>query len=80
MPQRIYLSEEEYRTANLRNNETRKALSTVFVQLGTVLVAAGVAQVYADGYMRAIVGGWFLVAISLISIGVAFLRGLESES
>jgi len=81
MAGKIYLTEEEYRSAVLRRNETRKALSGVFVQLGTALVGGGVVQWYSDeGVLKPIVAGWFLLAIVLILLGLAFLRGLQSES
>ena len=80
MAGKVYLTEEEYRSAVLRRNETRKALSGVFVQLGTALTAAAVVQWYSDGGLKPIVGGWFLLALVLILLGLAFLRGLQSES
>ena len=80
MAGKVYHSEEEYRTAVLRRNEIRKALSGVAVNLGTVLIAAATAQTYADGYLQPIVGGWFLVAASLIYLGAFLLGSLDAES
>lgn len=80
MAGKIYQSEEEYRTAVLRGNEMRKAFSGIFVQLGTALIAGAVVQWYSDGFLKPIVGGWFLLAVLLILLGMAFLRGLQSES
>lgn len=80
MAGKVYLTEEEYRTAILRRNETRKSFSGIFTQLGTVLIAGAVAQWYSEGELKLIVGGWFLLAGLLILLGMAFLRGLQSES
>jgi hypothetical protein len=80
MAGRTYLTEEEYRTAVLRRNETRRLLSGVATQLGTALIAGAVVQWHSDGYLKPIVGGWFLLAGLLILLGMAFLRGLLSES
>lgn len=80
MAGKIYATEEEYRTAVLRRNETHKAFSGIFTQLGTALTGGAVVQWYADGYLKLIVAGWFLLAGLLILLGVAFLRGLQSES
>lgn len=80
MAGRVYETEEGYRTAVLRRNETRKAFSGIFVQLGTALIAGAVVQWYSDGYLQPIVGGWFLLAGLLILLGMAFLTGLQSES
>jgi hypothetical protein len=79
MAGRAYLSEEEYRTAVLRGNETRKAFSSIFTQLGTALIGGAVVQWYSEGQLKRLVGGWFLLASLLILLGVAFLRGLQSE-
>jgi hypothetical protein len=75
MAGKIYLTEEEYRTAMVRRNETRKSLSGIFVQLGTALIAAGAAEFYVHGTKDPLLVGWFLVAIVLILIGLGFLRG-----
>ena len=80
MTGRSYLTDEEYRTAVLRRNETRKAFSGIFTQLGTALTGGAVVQWYVEGYLQPIVGGWFLLAAMLILLGMAFLRGLQSES
>ena len=81
MAGKIYESDEEYRLRVIRDNETRKALSVLFVQLGTALAAGGVVQVYTSGWADdPYVGLWFLVAIALIFIGVRFLRSLQAES
>lgn len=80
MAGKIYHSEEEYRAAILKRNETRKALSGVWVNLGAALIAAGAAQTYDDGALKPVVGGWFLVAGLLIWVGTVFLRSLEVES
>lgn len=79
MAGKVYLSDEEYRTAVLRRNETRKAFAAIFTQLGTALIGGSVVQWYSDGYLKPIVGGWFLLAGLLILLGMAFLRGLQSE-
>jgi len=80
MAGKIYLSDEEYRTAVLRRNETRKAFSGIFTQLGTALIGGAVVQWYSEGDLKPIVAGWFLLAGLLILLGVGFLRGLQSES
>lgn len=79
MAGKVYLTEDEYRTVTLRDNETRKAFSASFFQLATVLIGAGAAQAYSDGHIKPEVGLWFLIAMALIILGVAFLRSLEAE-
>ena len=77
MAGRTYLTEEEYRAAIVRQwNETRKALSGIFVQLGTALIAGGAAEFYVHQTKDPLLGGWFLVAAVLILIGLGFLRGI----
>lgn len=80
MAGKIYLSEEEYRIAIVRRNETRRALSGVFVQLGTALVAAGAVEFYVHGTKDPLLAGWFLLAVVLILVGLGFLRGIRLES
>ena len=80
MAGRVYLTEEEYRAAVVRRNETRKALSGVFVNLGTVLIAAGAAEFYAHGTRDPLLAGWFLLAVLLILIGLGFLKRIQPES
>lgn len=81
MAGKVYLTEEAYRTAILRRNETSKVLSALFIQAGSAWAIGGFVQVYTkrwgdDPY----VGWWFLGAILLIAVGLALLRRLESES
>lgn len=79
MAGRIYHSEEEYKERVTRDNETKKALSSLFTNLGAGLAAGGVVQVYAKGWSEdPYVALWFLVALVLICIGIAFLRVLEA--
>jgi hypothetical protein len=80
MAGKTYLTEEEYRTAVVRGNEARKVLCGILTQLGTALVGGAVVQWYSDGHLKPIVAGWFLLAGLLILLGMAFLRGLQSES
>lgn len=49
MAGKTYLTEDEYRTATLRDNETRKALAGIILQLGTALIGAGAVKTYWDG-------------------------------
>lgn len=78
MPRRVYTSEREYRSAILRDNETRKAISAVFFQLGVGLVAGMAARWFAQG-ADWYVATWNFAAGFLIVIGILFLRSLESE-
>lgn len=79
MAGKVYLTEEEYRAAIVRRNEARRAISAIFINLGTVLIAAGVAEFYAHGTRDPLLAGWFLLAAALILIGLGFLRGVRPE-
>jgi hypothetical protein len=79
MGKRVYHTEEEYRTAVLRDNETLKLLSGISGNLAAVLVVAASARAYGKGYLEPEVGGWFLIACFLIVAAVVAVRSLQSE-
>ncbi|RIX32264.1 hypothetical protein D3M59_04695 [Sphingomonas edaphi] len=79
MAGKVYHSEEEYRTAVLRRNETKKMLAGIASNLGAGLIAAAAVQSYADGRIAPATGGWFLAAGLLIYAGAFFLKSLDAE-
>jgi len=75
---RIYTSEREYRSAILRDNETRKAVSAILLQLGAGLFAGMAARWFVQG-PDWYVATWNFAAGLLILTGLLFLRSLETE-
>lgn len=81
MPGRVYQSEEEFRLQVLRENETRKTAAGLFTNVGAALAGGGVVQVYTNGWADdPKVAWWFLIAVVLILMGLAFLKRLELDS
>jgi hypothetical protein len=78
MPRRIYTDEREYRSAILRDNETRKAVAAVYLQLGVALVAGMAARWYMQGPSW-YVATWNFSSAFLIIVGLLYLRSLEAE-
>jgi hypothetical protein len=79
MAGRIYLNESEYRERVRKDNETRKGIAGVFLDL-SVLLIAGIGARWFTGGLDWYVLTWSFGAGFLILVGVAFLRSLEAES
>lgn len=80
MTKREYATDEEYRAAVRRDNETVKAVSSLFLQLGGGLIAGTTAAWWFQKVEPWALALWFVGAIGLIVIGLLFLKALQAES